>query len=197
MTVRLDAGSMDRWLSEFDSFRYDFLRHNSALAKAVGYSFDADTKALERVHADWGARCREWQTSRLQGAGHLSLIKIGSLLLYELASVEWLRELHEYTPVPKDDLIFAGAPDQRVEIRHDMAAGRGTYFAFQFVIGVLNWFEAARIDRHSEFEFRMTPDLEHDLMVYLLSKKHEEMGIFLALKALYVRDAKGGAAEAS
>jgi hypothetical protein len=129
----------------------------------------------------------------MQGYGALSHLKIGALLLNELANEDWIRDIYEYEAHPKDDYVFAGTPEERTEVRRDIAAGRGTYFAYQFVIGVLNWFEAARIDRQSRFLFRMTPDLEHDLMVYLLSNVREEMGIFLTLKALYARDPKNAA----
>ena len=193
MTVRLDAGCLDRWLSDFDAFRYDFLRHCHGLSKAANYYFEFDQKSLERAHTAWCKNCREWQEHRLEGAGQLSHIKIGALLLNELAREEWIRDLFEYKPDPKDDYTFAGTPEELTEVRRDINSGRGTYFAFQFVIGVLNWFEASRIDRHSSFIFRMTPDLEHDLMVYLLSRTHEEMAIFLALKALYSRDPKSAA----
>jgi hypothetical protein len=193
MTLHLSEDCLDRWLLDFDDFRYDFLRHCQAVSKAAGYYFEFEGELLELAHTRWKAECDEWHRYKLQDSSALSHIKVGALLLFELSSVEWVRNIFEYEPNDKDDLIFTGTADEREEVRRDINAGRGTYLAFQFVIGLLNWFETARIDRNSEFCFRMTPDLEHDLMVYLLSTTREQMGLFLTLKALYARDPKSAA----
>jgi hypothetical protein len=76
------------------------------------------------------------------------------------------------------------------ETRKDINGARGTFFAFQFAIAVMNSFEIARDDRAQPFVFRLTDDLEHDLMVYLLSERRDFMAMFLIFKALYARDNK-------
>ena len=110
------------------------------------------------------------------------------LLLFSLGKVEWAAELEEFDAgEAHDEWEYNGTPEEREESRLDLNAGRGTFLALQFVFAILNGFEAARDDRLEPFKFRLTHDLEHDLMVYLLSERRDDMAIFLILKALYAR----------
>jgi hypothetical protein len=97
--------------------------------------------------------------------------------------------LAEFDPA-EDGLenAFAGTADEKEEVRKDINAGRGTYLGFQFVLLVMNWFEEARPDCREEFVFRLTPDMEHDFLHYLLSEARSDVATFLVLKALYARD---------
>ncbi len=118
---------------------------------------------------------------------NLSVIKVLSLLLHELSRVGWMTQLEEFdhTAAP---FQFAGPEDEFEEVRKDIAGGGGTFLAYQFVILVINWFEQARTDRVQEFVFRMTLDLEHDILVFLTSEECQPTSIYLILKALYARD---------
>lgn len=124
----------------------------------------------------------------------LSHLKIMAILLVSLASVEWVQEIEEFDADGRhDEWEYVGTKDERGETRADVRAGRGTFLAFQFAIAVLNSFEVSRDDRKQLFEFRLTTDLEHDLMVYLTSERRDSMAMFLIFKALYARDPKDAA----
>jgi len=122
-------------------------------------------------------------------SNELSHLKILALLLFELASVPWVKELNEFdSSAAERDTHFAGTEEEKVDVRKDIAAGRGTYLAWNFVVMVTNWFEGARTDRIQRFEYRGTLDFEHDMMVYLLAADREQTATYLILKALYARD---------
>jgi hypothetical protein len=195
MSFRLTRDSLDKWLADFDEFRYDFLWHAQTLSKAVGYSFDFDQKALETAHANWKNQCEIWQrTFIMPGSNGLSHLKILAILLCQLAMIPWIRNLYPYTSGQRE-MEFAGSEAEKIEVAKDLNAAREAYLAFQFVFQVLNWQESVRTDRNQPFVLRMTPDLEHDLLVYLVSGKADEIALFLILKALYARDPKPGATE--
>lgn len=121
----------------------------------------------------------------------LSHIKIMAILLFVLAQNEWVHALEEFeSDSDHREGDYNGTPEEREESRRDINAGRGTFLALQFVFAILNSFEQARDDRQQEFLFRLTHELEHDIMVYLLSERRDDMAIYLMLEALYARDPK-------
>lgn len=190
MYEHINAGCLERWLSDPADFRYDFLRQCQFLCKAVGYSFTFDGEAFRIIHENWRAQCEYWKKERVaQDADGLSHLKVLAILLHQLASLEWVKQLTEFDPA-EDGLekAFAGTPAEREEVRKDINAGRGTYLGFQFIILVMNWFEVARPDCREEFHFRLTSDIEHDFMHYLLSEGATDVAVYLFLKALYARD---------
>jgi len=184
----LDAECLDRWLADPDVFRVEMLEFCFPQTKVVGYYFTFDQDAINIAHASWVSQCHLWQHTLVRpDSDGLSHLKILAILLHQLSTVEWVREIHEFDPA-SDGLEFAGTEAQREEIRKDINAGRGTYLAFQFVIRVINWHERHRIDKVDDFEPRLTPELEHDCLVYLLSGRGDDLAIYLFLKALYARD---------
>lgn len=179
---------LDQWLESFDDFRVEFLRFAHLVCGVCGYTYKFDQEALKIAHASWRSNCEVWEkTYVMPDSKGLSHLKILSLLLWDLSRVEWMTALFNAN-LQFRELEFGGTTVEREEVRHDINAGRGTYIAFQFVIKTLNAFETGRTDRVQEFEFRLTNDLMHDIMVYLLSERRDDMAIFLILKALYVRD---------
>jgi hypothetical protein len=185
---QLTPACLDEWLADADHFRVDFLSFCYPIVKALGYYFEFDQAALHAAHADWKSRCETWEKSYIMpDSDGLSHLKIMAILLDKLTTVPWLTVAYDRDS-SADGFEFNGSELQREECRKDFNAGREAYLGFQFVIQVLNWFERARIDRKPPFAYRMTHDLEHDFMVYLLSERREEMAIFLFFKALYVRD---------
>jgi hypothetical protein len=121
----------------------------------------------------------------------LSHIKIMAILLFALAQVDWVHELEEFNATDdRREGEYNGTPEEKEESRRDINAGRGTFLALQFVLAILNSFEEARDDRQQEFVFRLTHEIEHDLMVFLLSERRDDMAIYLILEALYARDPK-------
>jgi hypothetical protein len=188
----LTTDCLDRWAQSFDDFRLDFLHYCHPLTKAGGYSFTFNQSVMKAAHERWVEACSTWEKAFImpnsQGLSHLKMM---ALLLHALSCEEWVRELCDFdSELERDGHVFTGDEDDLEEFRRDINAGRGTYLAFQFCTQVINWFENGRIDRKQPFEVRLTNDLEHDFMVYLLSERREPMAIFLILKALYVRDAK-------
>lgn len=190
--LHLNENCLDHWLESYDAFKDDLLRYCYFISKACGYYPQVDFPKLKVAHANWCAECQLWETSYvMRDSNGLSHLKIMAMLLVNLSSVDWVKELEEYDAEGMhDEGEFAGTPEELEETRLDINAARGTFFAFQFAIAVVNAFEIARDDREQEFVFRLTTDLEHDLMVYLLSERRDSMAMFLILKALYARDMK-------
>ena len=96
--------------------------------------------------------------------------------------------LYEFDIEGTREYEFNGPEEIRLEVRKDINAGRSAYLGYQFCIFVINFFERWRIDKRQAFEFRMTSDMEHNLLVYILSDCRDPMAIYLILKALYIRD---------
>ncbi len=199
MDQHLNADCLDRWLGSFEYFRLDFLRQTQILCKAVGFYFEFDQTLLQSAHDKWVAEAAFWRSIHIMpDSNGLSHLKLLAILLVSLAEEAWVKELFEFDSDSEAlNFTFAGTPDERDEVRRDIAAGRGIFLAFYFCTQIINWFEAGRDDKLQPFEIRITPDLEHDFLVYLNSDARNAMGTFVAIKALYVRDDKPDAGAAS
>ncbi len=188
MILQIKPDTVEKWLKDEESFRYDFLQAQNFLCQSVGYHFHPNFGELKKAHTAWCDACAAWQSDKMATPDKpLSLLKVLALALHALCEAQWMKELEEFdesaAPAP-----FAGTEEEKEAVRDDIAAGREAYLALQFVTIVINWFERARTDRIQEFEFRMTLDLFHDIMVYLTTDKREPVAIYLILKALYARD---------
>jgi len=195
MYESLTEKCLDDWLGDYATFRRSFIGYSDPVAKVCGYRLEINDSNLRSAHAQWVSICDVWERSYLMtDSDGLSHTKILALLLYTLAQIDWLPSIYEHDSADLDRKFeFAGNPEELEETRKDINAGRGTYFALQFVLLVMNWFEKARADRLGLFEYRMTVDLEHNLMVYLLSERRDEMAVYLVLEALYTRHPNGQA----
>lgn len=181
---------LDRWLSSATEFQEYFIRFSINNAKAVGYYIEFNQVAFRDAHAEWVGRCKFWHEHyMLPTTTQLSHIKILALLICSFSQAEWIRSVSEFDPAA-DGIEFDGTDDELDTVRLDLNAGREAFFALHFATAIINWFEKGRIDQLGEFHFRMTKDLKHDLLAYLVQKKAEEMGVFLILKALYARNPK-------
>lgn len=161
-------GTLSIWRTDYELFSQYFLGRSRALCHRFGYLLYPDHEALEIAHASWAAACDHWQKERVPAnSGPLSHIKVLSLLLHHLVSGKWAP--HFQDALSKDSKLWAGKEDIRDHVRKCLNAGRGNYLAFQFVIQIINAFEKGREDRSEPFVFRLTSDLEHDLMVYFAS----------------------------
>lgn len=199
MFPRLTEACLDQWMTDFEAFKDAFLRYCYTLAKAIGYYPHVDFKALKRIHEDWVARCKIWNEKYImKNSDGLSHLKILSILLTQMALTEWIAELEVYSSQDAhNEWEYKGTPEEHEESKKDLNAGRGTFLGYQFVSDLLMSFEEARDDKIQPFEYRMTADLEHDFMVFLLWERgHEqdlwlfEVSTFLFFKALLVRDSK-------
>jgi hypothetical protein len=189
--LELSPDCLDLWKKDFDKFRVEFLEYCHPVTKAGGYYLTFAQSLLSTAHSGWVAECEKWDAGYIMpDSDGLSHLKTLAILLHSLASVEWVTQFEVFDPADeRDGHTFEGEKEDYDEFCAALNAGRGTYLAFQFCILIVNWYESARTDRAQEFELRLTHDLEHDFMVYLLSERREPMAIFLFLKALYVRDA--------
>jgi hypothetical protein len=185
--LRLTETSLDEWREDRDTFRLALLTQCLTLAKSVGLYFDFDQSALHDAHSKWASRCHEWEAAHLaESSNGLSHLKILAILLTELAGPDWVREPRNYE-IQDRDWEFSGPPALRAQIRQLIIDGEGAWLAVHFVTQIVNGYESSRIDRLGAFEFRMTPALEHDLIVYLKSGHSDAKAVYLILKALYAR----------
>jgi hypothetical protein len=191
---------LDEWLADYDVFKDAILRYCYAVSKALRYYPYVNFDVLKKVHNDWKASCDSWESRYIsQDSNGLSHLKIMTILLAHLALNDWVAGLQEFDPESDGEhsFEFNGTPEERDSSRKDLNAGRGTFLGYQFVSAILNSFEQSRDDKVQQYEYRMTNDLEHDLMVFLSwERDHQqdkflfEMALFLFFKALFVRDTR-------
>lgn len=190
MTGPLTEKEIDDWLKDFTSFSSYLTFRAGDLCKSVGYHFEVDQEALRSAHNEWVALCEYWLKSKLMpNSNGLSHLKLMALLLYALCKFDWVKVLLEWS-ANNDGSAFDGTPEERRELQRDINKARGKFLAYTFAIDVIEWFEQGREDRVEEFVPRMTHDMEHDLLAYLMAGNVDPIGLFLILKALYVRTDK-------
>jgi len=189
MFLELTPQCLDEWTASYDALFRALMQYAQPLTKACGYSFEYDSHALRAAHADWVSDCQSWHSTRLMpDSNGLSHLKMLALLIHHLAQAPWVSNLFEFDIEGTREYEFNGPEEIRLEVRKDINAGRGAYLGYQFCIFVINFFERWRIDKQQEFVFRMTDDMEHNLLVYILSDSRDPIAIYLILKALYIRD---------
>jgi hypothetical protein len=179
------------WLSDYDSFSYEFKRFVFQITQAFGLLCRFDENTLKLVHEKWNEDCEIWRTQHFDGeADALSHIKLSALLLHHLSASPYISGLfkHDYT----SDLHyqFSGTTEQLEEAKQDVVSAREAIFSLDFCISVICWYEERRIDRIEPHIFRMTPDLRHDIISYLVSRNTDQKAIYLILKALFIRTHK-------
>ncbi len=185
--------ALTNWQTDLNAFSAFFVRQAQNFANSVGYQIDPDYKALATAHAAWAAACQTWKKQRVDPkTDGLSHVKVLALLLHHFVSNDWCPTLYDQGSGAQDKTRWKGKEAVREGYRKCIRAGRGKYLAFQFVIRMINWFEAYRTDRTEPFKFRMTPDLEHNLMVYFESEKQDDLSTYLILAALYSRPGESG-----
>jgi hypothetical protein len=173
------------WQANADNFKRNLVANCQQTANAAGYRIEVDEEAILIAHKNWVGQCLLWMKERVQnGTKELSHIKVLAILLHQLVSVEWVKEIYV---AGSGSERLTSKPERLEKLQSCIQKGRGSYLAFQFVISLINWFETARRDSKQPFVFRLTPDLEHDIMVYLGSEARDELSTFLILKALYAR----------
>lgn len=188
--MTLDEHCLDNWLSDYEAFRREFLEYVYFYSKALGYYPQVDFEKLKAAYDSWVAEVGIWQQSLVMpNSNGLSHLKIMAIMLTNLASVDWVKELEDFDPTnDRREGDFHGTVEEQQETRDDIDGGRGTFLAYQFTMDILNSFESSRDDRTEPFKFRMTTDLEHDIMVFLTSDRRDSIAVFLIFKALYARD---------
>ncbi|MBB4258046.1 hypothetical protein GGD64_002058 [Bradyrhizobium sp. CIR3A] len=56
-----------------------------------------------------------------------------------------------------------------------------------FALAVIGWYEENRIDRKEPFVLRLTPELRHNILSYLVSRQSDPKAVYLILESLFIR----------
>ncbi len=88
------------------------------------------------------------------------------------------------------DLRFAGNQAQLKAARDDLVATRDVVLAFDFFLAVLCWYEENRIDRKELFVLRLTPELRHDILPYLVARQTDPKAVYLILESLFIHTSR-------
>lgn len=188
--ISIREDTLEVWENDFEDFNYDFRRYTFALCKAYGLYPHIDGAVLRLVHASWTNSLASWRAGVVNAATQrLSQLKIAALLLDALASSKWIAEFDAFD-IESETLDYSagGDPSEYEEIRLDIFNGAEEFLALQFCKAVINVIEEARVDCQMPFQYRMTPDMEKDIIFYLKSNFRNPISTFLILKALYLRD---------
>lgn len=189
-----DADAFESWQSDYDEFNYAFRGYCFLQFRAYGIHAEFVPKVTRQIHALWVESCGRWLEKETDSKTQkLSYLKRASLLLHALVSIEFMGNVVEYEYNEEDKVKFRGQPDQYAASRQDLIDAREVVLALDFVLNIIHYFEINRIDRIEPFKIRLTADMRHDLISYLLSGKKDEKAIYLILKALYLRHSAGGA----
>jgi len=189
------AETFESWQADYDEFNYAFRKYCFLQFRAYAIHADFVPNVTRQIHTMWLESCQRWLNKETDAHTHkLSYLKRASLLLNALVSLQFLGNVieHEYNEDVK--VVFHGPPELYASSRQDLIDAREIVLALDFVLNIIHYFEQNRIDRAEEFRPRLTVDMRHDLIGYLLSGNTEEKAVYLILKALYLRHSTGGSA---
>lgn len=176
------------WLTDFESFSYSFKQYCFLIAQAFGLEITFDSNTLKLAHEKWSADCEVWRTQHFPNeTDALSPAKVGALLLHNLSTGPYIARVAEHEFKSELRYRFAGTVEQKAEAKADLVAAREVVLALDFCLMVLCWYEGNRIDRREPFAFRLTPELRHDMISYLVSRNTDPKAIYLILEALFAR----------
>lgn len=186
--IRFEPDTLYDWLADYESFSYSFKRYCFALGQAFGLDIRFDSNTLKLAHENWVADCEVWRTQHFPNeTDALSHTKLCALLLHALSTVPYIASVAEHDYNEDLEYRFTGSAKQFGEAKADLVAAREVVLALDFCLSVISWYEQNRIDRKEQFSFRLTPDLRHDIISYLVARQTEPKAIYLILEALYVR----------
>jgi hypothetical protein len=187
--VILRKNTVETWLRDSGDFSYDFMHYSFEWHHAIGVNLELSRPEIIEVHSKWVETVTEWQTQKFRSETEsLSYTKIFAILLWALCQRPYVNEMTQFNSHRQDTPTFNGTPEQKAEMVSDLLGAPEAVTAFQFCIAVLNHYEAQRIDRKTAFEFRMTEQGRHDLLVMLTSKEVSPIAVYLALEGIYSRD---------
>lgn len=190
-----NADAFETWQSDYSEFNYAFREFCFMQFRAYGIHADFVPNVTRQIHAIWLDSCKRWLDKETDAQTHrLSYLKRASLLLGALVSTPFLGNVVEHEYDEEEKVEFRGPPDLYASSRMDLIDAREAVLALDFVLNIIHYFEINRNDRVEEFQIRLTVDMRHDLISYLLTGKVEEKALYLILKALYLRHSAGGSA---
>lgn len=185
---QFSAETFKAWEESFEAFNQEFRFHCFKQFRVFSIGAEFTPGALQQAHQRWVHTCDTWLRQETHPKTRvLSHTKRAALLLHALTSVEYLGTFHEhqYDEIPK--FTFRGTDEEFRQARQDLIDGGQAVLALDFVLNIIDYFERHRTDRMSPYTVRLTRDMRHDLLNYLLSGKAEEKALFLILKALFLR----------
>ncbi|SCX04032.1 hypothetical protein DSM25558_0603 [Agrobacterium sp. DSM 25558] len=189
------ADAFEAWQSDYDEFNYAFRKYCFLQFRAYSIHAEFVPNVTRQIHTMWCESCNRWLSKETDAqTSRLSYLKRASLLLSALVSLQYLGNVVQHDYNEEDKVTFRGPPEIYASSRQDLIDAREVVLALDFVLNIIHYFEENRIDRAEDFKPRITIDMRHDLIGYLLSGKSEEKAIYLILKALYLRHSAGGSA---
>jgi hypothetical protein len=193
--IPFDKNTLDRWMSDYEEFNYEFRTFCNMHFKVHGIQVDFVPNVTKQIHNQWTQDHQYWldqeTDERTQALSH---VKICALLLANLVSEPFLGNFYDHEYQEDVPYVFRGTDAQKAAARQDLIDGREHVLSLDFVILIIDWYERNRIDRATLFRQPMTEDMRHDLINYLLSGKVEKKALYLILKALYLRPHGAGKA---
>lgn len=189
----IDKNKLDEWLADYEAFNYAFREFCFANFRVHEIRADFVPNVTRQIHEQWVLDNQNWLDEESDTeTTHLSHVKILSLLLYNLNSEPFLGNIfeHEYDEIPKYE--FKGTGEQKAAAKKDLIDGRESVLAMDFCVMIIDWFERNRTDRSIPYRQPMTIDMRHDLLNYLLVGGADRKGLYLILKAIYLRPSGGG-----
>ncbi|RWY85199.1 hypothetical protein EHI44_16940 [Rhizobium leguminosarum] len=189
------AETFEAWQADYDDFNYAFRKYCFLQFRAYGVHAEFVPNVTRQIHSMWVDSCQRWLTEETDPHTHkLSYLKRASLLLHALVSIQFLGHVEEHDYDEDAKVIFRGPPELYESSRQDLIDARDVVLALDFVLNIIHYFEENRVDRAEQFRPRLTVDMRHDLIGYLLSGSAGEKALYLILKALYLRHSSGGSA---
>lgn len=189
--ISFERDTLYDWLSDYDGFSYVFKKYCVYISQAFAVDIRFDSNTLKLAHEKWAEECEIWRTQHFPDeAEALSEIKVASLLLLHLATAPYVATLVPHTYTSDLHYVFAGSKEQYEEARADLIAAREVILALDFCLSIVCYYEENRIDRVEDFVMRMTPELRHDIISYLVSRQADSKALYLILNALFVRTKK-------
>lgn len=195
MYFEFTAEAFESWHADYSEFNYAFRHYCFLQFRAYGIHAEFVPNVTRQIHDMWVESCHRWLTNETDEKTHkLSYLKRASLLLNALVSLQFLGNFvdHEYQEEAK--VTVKGSKELYSSSRQDLIDAREVVLSLDFVLNIIHYFEENRIDRAEEFRPRLTVDMRHDLISYLLSGKTDEKAIYLILKGIYLRHSVGGSA---
>ncbi len=192
--IPFDENKLDEWLHDYESFNYAFRRFCFAHFRVHSVHADFVPNVTRQIHQQWVDDHADWlEKETSEETTTLSHVKICALLLHGLVSESFLGNMYDHLYDEIDKYEFRGTEDDQKKAKNDLVDGREIVLALDFVILIIDWYERNREDKSAAYSQRMTPDMRHDLISYLLSGDLNRKSLYLILKALYLRPADAGA----
>lgn len=187
--IRITENTIDEWLSDFSEFNFAFRTFCFSNFHAFGVHAEFTPNVLNEVHSGWKEDVADWLQHEVSTeTKELSQLKITSLLLYNLTRIPFLGSMHAHDWGANQKFFSSLSGSKFDEAKKDLIDLRDLLLSFDFCIAVIDWVERNRCDRSTPYTQRLTPDMRHDMLSYLLGETKDKRALYLILKALYLRE---------